>query len=171
VRGSAKNRFGLCEARGSSRSSHLSLNSTSRMKNSPLSLLRNQIFRLATLASLFPGIVQLTPTLQANPSGQQVVAGNVNFQGLGTANLDIHNFSQQAIVNWQSFSIQKGEVTQIHQGANAAMLNRVVSGNPTEIFGQLKAANGSVLVINPNGIVVGQGGTIDVAGMLTLSTL
>jgi len=109
--------------------------------------------------------------LHANPYGEQVIAGNVNFQGLGTASLDINNLSQAAIINWQSFSIQQDEITRINQGANAVTLNRVISGNPTAIYGALQAAQGSVMVINPNGIVVHEGGTIDVAAMLTMSTL
>jgi len=141
------------------------------MKNSPLSFVRNQILQLATLASLLPGIALLPPSLQANPRGANVVAGNVNFQGMGSARLDINNLSQKAIINWQSFSIDGGEVTRINQGANAFTLNRVVSGNPTAIHGRLEAARGGVAVINPNGIVVGSHGTIDVAGMMTLSTL
>ncbi|NLT70375.1 MAG: filamentous hemagglutinin N-terminal domain-containing protein, partial [Verrucomicrobiaceae bacterium] len=141
------------------------------MKNIAPTLRRNLRLQVLILALLTPGMIFLPLPLMSNPSGHQVVAGNVNFQGLGSAHLNINNLSQKAIINWQSFSIQKGEITQIHQGANAATLNRVVSGNPTAIYGQLKADNGSVLVINPNGIVVGAGGTIDVAGMMTLSTL
>ncbi len=123
------------------------------------------------LLVLLPGLVLFPVPVKANPSGQQVVAGTVNFQGLGTASLDINNLSQAAIINWQNFSIQSGEVTRINQGANAVTLNRVTSGNPTAIYGALQAAQGGVMVINPNGIVVHKGGTIDVAGMLTLSTL
>ncbi len=113
--------------------------------------------------------------VRANPSGASVVAGNVNFGGMGTARLDINNLTNggngRTIINWQSFSIQQGEVTSVNQGANGFTLNRIVSGNPTAIHGQLKAAQGGVAVINPNGIVVHQGGSVDVAGILTLSTL
>lgn len=123
------------------------------------------------LVAMAPGLLLSPNQVGANPQGPNVVSGNVNFQGLNSARLDINNLSQKAIINWQSFSIAKGEVTSINQGANAVTLNRVVSGNPSAIYGQLKAANGGVVVINPNGIVVGQGGAIDVAGMLTLSTL
>ncbi len=130
----------------------------------------NHANRLIASALLFAFSMFGAP-LHANPSGQQVVAGNVNFQGLGTSSLDINNLSQAAIINWQSFSIQNGEVTRINQSANAVTLNRVTSGNPTAIYGALQAAQGGVMVINPNGIVVHKGGTIDVAGMLTLSTL
>jgi len=141
------------------------------MKNIAPKLRRSLLLQVLIIVSLTPGLILMPVQLSANPHGQQVVAGNVNFQGLGSANLNINNLSQKAIINWQSFSIQKGEVTRINQAGNAITLNRVVSGNPTEIYGQLKAANGGVLVINPNGIVVGKGGAIDVAGMLTMSTL
>src|SRR5690606_15586139 len=47
---------------------------------------------------------------------------------------------------------------------------RVVSGNISEIHGQLKG-NANVYVINPNGIVVGANGVIDVGGNAVLSTL
>lgn len=123
------------------------------------------------LLSLLPGLTIFPINLQANPRGANVRAGNVNFQGLGTANLNINNNSNRAIINWQSFSIDKGEITRINQSNKSFTLNRVVSGNPTAIYGQLKAAKGGVAVINPNGIVVHQGGSVDVAGMLTMSTL
>ncbi|MEC5127736.1 filamentous hemagglutinin N-terminal domain-containing protein [Verrucomicrobiales bacterium BCK34] len=141
------------------------------MNTISLTLRKSLALQWLMLLVLLPGLVLFPVPLKANPSGQQVIAGNVNFQGLGTASLDINNLSQAAIINWQNFSIQNGEVTRINQGANAVTLNRVVSGNPTAIYGALQAAQGGVMVINPNGIVVHKGGTIDVAGMLTLSTL
>nr|MBP9224756.1 filamentous hemagglutinin N-terminal domain-containing protein [Verrucomicrobiales bacterium] len=141
------------------------------MKNIAPALRRSFLLQVLILVFLTPGLILFPVRVNANPYGQDVVAGNVNFQGLGTSQLDINNLSNRAIINWQSFSIQSGETTNINQGANAFTLNRVVSGNPTAIFGQLNAAQGGVAVINPNGIVVHSGGSIDVAGMLTLSTL
>lgn len=141
------------------------------MKAIAPSLRRNLTLQAVVLVTLAPGLTLSPMRVQANPQGPNVVAGNVNFQGLNTARLDIHNLSNRAIINWQTFSIDRGEATNIHQGANAFTLNRVVSGNPTAIYGQLKAAQGGVMVVNPNGIVVHEGGTVDVAGMLTLSTL
>lgn len=123
------------------------------------------------LVHLTPGLMLYPVQIQANPQGPNVVAGNVNFQGLNSARLNINNLSNRAIINWQTFSIDRGEVTSIHQGANAFTLNRVVSGNPSAIYGRLEAARGGVAVVNPNGIVVHKGGVIDVAGLMTLSTL
>ena len=141
------------------------------MKNFLKTLRRSLILRVAVLLQLAPGLVMYPVGVSANPSDGVVVIGDVNFQGLGTANLDINNLSQHAVIDWQSFSIGVGEVTTINQAANAHTLNRVVSSNPSEIYGMLKAANGGVTVINRNGIMVGAGGQVDIAGMLTLSTL
>ena len=141
------------------------------MNNIAPNLRKSLFLRMLILLSLLPGLTIFPINLQANPRGANVRAGNVNFQGLGTANLNINNNSNRAIINWQSFSIDKGEITRINQSNKSFTLNRVVSGNPTAIYGQLKAAKGGVAVINPNGIVVHQGGSVDVAGMLTMSTL
>ena len=141
------------------------------MKNLAPALRRSPLLQVLILVFLTPGLILMPLQVGANPMDPNVVAGNVNFQGLGTAALDINNASQMAVINWQSFSIDAGEITRINQGANAFTLNRVVSGNPSAIYGQLRASNGGVAVINPNGIVVGAGGVVDVAGMMVLSTL
>ena len=49
-------------------------------------------------------------------------------------------------------------------------LNRVISGNPSAILGNL-ISNGKLLLINQNGILVGPGGTIDAFGGFIGSTL
>lgn len=124
---------------------------------------------LAGLA--FCGTAIFSGHVSANPLGANVVAGAVSFSGAGTSNLTIHQSSKAAIINWQEFSIGAGEVTRFVQpGASSISVNRVVSGNPSAIYGQL-SANGGVMVINPNGIFVGASGVIDVGGALTLSTL
>ncbi len=120
---------------------------------------------------LLPGMVTLPVAVTANPSGANVVHGAVSFDGLGTGGLTINQASSTAIIDWQNFSIGTGEWTQFVQpGSDATAINRVVSGNPSEIYGRL-SGNGNVMVINPNGIVVGASGVIDVAGAMTLSTL
>ncbi|MGB3118570.1 MAG: filamentous hemagglutinin N-terminal domain-containing protein, partial [Verrucomicrobiales bacterium] len=99
-----------------------------------------------------------------------VVNGSATIgDGLG-GHLSINQLTDKAIINWEDFSISAGELTQfIQPGSGSAVLNRVVTGNPSAIHGALRA-NGKVMVINPNGILVGAGGTIDVGG-LVLSTL
>ncbi|MDF1813338.1 MAG: filamentous hemagglutinin N-terminal domain-containing protein [Verrucomicrobiales bacterium] len=120
---------------------------------------------------MIPGLVLFPVAIQANPAGANVVAGAVNFNGLGTSNLTINQSSNTALINWNSFSIGTGEITQFVQPSiNALAINRVTGGNLSAIYGQLKA-NGNVMVINPAGILVGASGVIDIKGSVTLSTL
>ena len=131
---------------------------------------RSTRFQLFVFCLLAPGLLVWNQPLQANPRGAVVVHGNVKIGAGQGGNLQIRQGSQNAIINWDSFSIKAGELTQFRQrGSNAAVLNRVTGGDPSAIHGALKA-NGNVFVINPNGILVGAGGVIDVHG-LVVSTL
>ena len=125
------------------------------------------------LAVLFPSLVLLPGAAVANPKGGVVAHGAVEIlENIDNpAFLQIMQHSDKAIINWADFSIGAGEHTQfIQPGQMAAVLNRVVSGNPTAIAGLL-SANGKVVVVNQNGIVVTPGGVVDAAGGVVLSTL
>lgn len=104
----------------------------------------------------------------ANPSGPAVVNGQVNFNRQGSV-LNVTN-SPGSIINWQSFSIGAAETTRfIQQSAASSVLNRVVGRDPSVLLGTLQS-NGRVFLINPTGILIGQGARIDV-GSLVASTL
>ena len=106
--------------------------------------------------------------LFALPAGQNVVIGDATFNINGNT-LTITN-SNGAIIHWQDFSIQAGELTNfIQSGSNSAVLNRVVGGNLSQIFGTL-SSNSSVYLINPNGVFIGASGIIDTNGFIA-STL
>ncbi len=113
---------------------------------------------------------QLSPALlYANPTGGEVVGGSASINAAGNT-LTVNQGSQYAIINWQGFSISMGELTKfIQPGADSAVLNRVVGGNLSEIYGSLQA-NGRVYLINPNGVLIGSSGVINTAGFLA-STL
>ncbi|MBI4808959.1 MAG: filamentous hemagglutinin N-terminal domain-containing protein [Nitrosomonadales bacterium] len=104
---------------------------------------------------------------QANPTGGTVVNGNASFNNSGNT-LTITN-TPGTIINWQGFSIGVNEVTHFaQQSAASAVLNRVVTSNPSAILGTL-SSNGQVYLVNPNGIVFGSGATVDVAGLVATS--
>ena len=106
-----------------------------------------------------------TYPLIANPSGGVVAAGTASITA-GGSTLTVNQATAAAIINWQQFSINGGELTKfIVPSSSAATLNRVLGGNPSAIYGTLQS-NGSVLLINPNGIVVGPSGRIDTAGFI-----
>ena len=107
--------------------------------------------------------------VQANPSGATVVHGSASFSQPNVNTLNITN-SPGAIINWQQFGINPGELTRfIQQGANSAILNRIIGQDPSKILGQL-SSNGKVYLVNPNGIVFGQGSVVNTAGLIA-STL
>lgn len=123
-----------------------------------------------TLSLLLPAFAFTGGPAAANPRGGVVVHGAADIARVSANQLRIHQQSRAVIINWQDFSIGQGEMTRFVQPTNGSALNRVVSGNISEIHGQLKG-NANVYVVNPNGIVVGANGVIDVGGNAVLSTL
>lgn len=122
---------------------------------------------LKALSFLY-GLLAATVTA-ANPSGAQVVHGHASFAMPNAHTLEVTN-SPSAILNWQSFNIGAGETTRfIQDSAQSAVLNRVMSGNPSDILGNL-LSNGRVFLINPAGILIGRDAVVDTAG-LVMSTL
>lgn len=72
----------------------------------------------------------------------------------------------QTVLHWKDFSIGKGELTRfIQPNEGSAILNRVVGGEISKIYGQLHA-NGKVYLINPHGVLVGEEGIIDTSAFL-----
>jgi len=105
--------------------------------------------------------------VHANPSNPTVVNGSASLSRTGNS-LTIVN-SPNTIINWGSFSIDKGEATRfVQQSSASGVLNRVTGQDPSQILGQLQS-NGRVFLINPNGVLFGQGAQIDVAGLVASS--
>ncbi len=103
----------------------------------------------------------------ANPQNPQVVSGQAGFQTQGKQ-LTITN-TPGAIIHWQSFGVDRGELTRfVQQNAASAVLNRITGTDPSRILGALQS-NGRVFIINPNGIVFGAGAQVDVAGLVVSS--
>ncbi len=121
------------------------------------------------LSVLLPSLVFWPTVIRANPSGEKLIQGNVEFSRSGDT-LNVLQSSDKAIIEWQDFSIGKLERTLFEQpGSSAAALNRVTGSSASQIEGLLQA-NGRIWLINQNGILVGPNGTVDVGGLL-MSTL
>ena len=120
-----------------------------------------------TRIALSLALLGFSSAVMALPTGPTVGAGSATFTTSG-GTLTIQN-SNNAIINWQGFSIGAGETARFVQpSSSSAVLNRVVTANPSSIFGSL-TSNGNVFLVNPNGIVFGAGSQVS-AGGLTLST-
>ena len=125
---------------------------------------RFKLIYAAVTAAFLPLTFEL-PGARANPTGPQVVNGQVGISRPDASTLNVTN-SSGAIINWQGFSIGANEITRfIQPSASSAVLNRVVGPDISSIQGQL-LSNGRVFLINPAGIVVGPGAMLDTAGFV-----
>ena len=117
------------------------------------------------------GIGAFTPMLAlANPSGGQVVAGTATIKNPNANTTVVNQSSASAIIDWQQFNIGKGQYVQFLQpSSSSVILNRVIGGGGTSIFGSL-TGNGQVFLVNTNGVFFGKGSSIDARGFL-VSTL
>jgi filamentous hemagglutinin family protein len=120
----------------------------------------------AVLASAAAGLAMAGLAL-AGPNGGTVVGGGATIQGQGSAAVTINQSSQNAIINWSTFNIGKGETTTFNQpNSTSIALNRVIGGQgPSYLDGTL-TANGRVFVVNGDGIVFGPHSSINTAGFL-----
>ena len=120
--------------------------------------------RLSLLVSLVPS------SALALPAGLVVQGGSIAISQPDGSTLVIQQGSDRAAGDWNSFNIGAGERVTIQQpNASSLMLARVTGGVGTEIFGQLNA-NGGLLLVNPSGVLIGPGGMINTASF-SASTL
>jgi len=100
----------------------------------------------------------------------------------GSVAVDITQTDSRAILNWQSFNVGSDTTLTFNQESNGTAvtlgdgdtswvaLNRVSNSiAPSQILGQMKA-DGTILVINQNGIVFGAGSQVNVHSLIA-STL
>lgn len=75
----------------------------------------------------------------------------------------------RAVLDWQSFNIGEDAAVEFRQlaGTNSVTVNRVIGGgtDPSKILGKL-TANGTVVILDPNGVLFGTQAVIDVGGIV-----
>ncbi|MEA3066258.1 MAG: hypothetical protein QOJ27_2719, partial [Sphingomonadales bacterium] len=146
------------------------------MNGIPLSPGKSALFgstalvRLAGLALLGLALPCGSAAFAQNlPSGGTVTAGNAAIS-TGSNSVTVNQSSQNAAINWQSFSIGKdNNVVFVQPNSASVALNRVTGADPSVILGSL-SANGKVFLVNPNGILFGKGANVNVGGLVA-STL
>lgn len=103
------------------------------------------------------------------PDGGQVVSGTGSISQSATTTT-VNQSSQNLALTWQSFNVAEHEIINFEQpSASAVAVNRILDTNGSEIMGSLNA-NGQVFLINPNGVLFGQGAQVNVGGLVA-STL
>ena len=134
----------------------------------PLSL---PLLALAAAPSTTTTAIPTATAVAANalPTGGQVTGGSGHLAQYGDT-LTVTQQSQNLSLNWQTFNIgRQSTVDFVQPDASAIAVNRIADTNGSQIFGHLNA-NGQVFLINPNGVLFGQGAQVNV-GALVASTL
>ena len=119
---------------------------------------------------IFLAIASLcTTNANALPQGASVASGSVDIVN-NNLGMEIRQTTGKAIINWQQFGIETGErVSFIQPSSSSLILNRITGLDSSLINGKIDA-NGQVFIINPNGVLVGEGAQIN-AGGIVASTL
>jgi len=141
--------------------------SSSEKHRRPAPHLRLHPLALALTAS---GLVTGFGVVRAEglPSGMTVVQGQASVITAGNRMMVTN--SSGAILNWKGFSIGPQQSVRFDQpNAASKVLNRVTGNDPSSILGSL-SSNGQVWLLNPNGVLFGQGARVDVGGLVA-STL
>jgi len=120
---------------------------------------------VAALAVIASGVSHAALAL---PSGASVQRGEVRFTHAPNL-LTVNQSSNDAIIDWSSFSIEAAGTVQFNNGSGAT-LNRVTGSDVSTIDGLLNAT-GSVYLINPNGVIIGKTGEVNIGGTFVASTL
>ncbi len=101
----------------------------------------------------------------AQPAGGAVVSGQAGITTSGNTTV-ITQSTPKAVINWQDFSVAAGGTVQFAQPDKQSIaLNRVIGSGASVIDGTL-SANGQVWILNPNGVLFGQGSQVNVGGLL-----
>lgn len=112
--------------------------------------------------TMFSGLVHALPTGSEQQYGQATIQNNGQ-------QMVIHQLTPRSIINWQSFGVAAHESLHLLQPSQGMALYRVTGQESSNIYGYLNAT-GRLFLINPNGILFGQGAQVDVGGLVA-STL
>lgn len=122
-----------------------------------------------TLALLVMSALSLgASSVDAMPEGGVIRSGEGAVSQNGRE-MTIRQDSGRLAMDWTNFNVGKDETVRFQQpGKDALALNRVTGNQRSLIDGSLRS-NGHVLLVNPNGVVIGKNASIDV-GSLVAST-
>jgi filamentous hemagglutinin family protein len=105
----------------------------------------------------------------ANPLGDVVAAGSASISSPTAGQTKVDQTSEDVVVDWSSFNIGTGQMTQFVQpNAQAIAVNRIGGSAPSQIMGNLDA-NGRIVLINDNGMVFGKGSQVNVGSLAATS--
>ena len=139
-----------------------------------LSVRSNVRRKARRLCALFVSVaLAVSPASQAAatlPTGGVIRYGEGAIGDPANGTLTVTQSGERMVIDWTTFSIGKENAVYFDQalGSRAIVLNRVLGGDMSEIYGRLQA-DGQVFLINPQGILFGDGARVDVGGLVASS--
>ncbi|HKT28018.1 filamentous hemagglutinin N-terminal domain-containing protein, partial [Dyella sp.] len=128
---------------------------------------------------LTAGGLAVASGISSNPSLWQNANLPTQTTSNGQTTVQVKQTAQKAILTWNSFNVGRNTTLYFNQSGgnqtngsnnNWIALNRVVdpSGVPSQIFGQIKA-EGTVYILNHNGILFGAGSQVNTQSLMASS--
>ncbi len=115
--------------------------------------------------SLLALSLALPQAADAGPNGGTITGGSGAIT-YDTASTTIEQATERLSIDWNSFDVAADErVTFIQPGTDSVALNRILDNDPSQIMGQIDA-NGHIILANPNGVIFGEGATLNVGGLV-----
>ena len=112
-------------------------------------------------AALAANVIPILPVLSTTIKG----SGNAVVTS-GAGGMTITQSTQNALLNWNSFNVGESNfVNFVQPNASSVTVNNILGNNPSNILGYVHA-NGSIFLINPNGIVFGPHAQVNVGGLV-----
>ena len=135
-------------------------------KHGSMSCLTLRIYNILAIFVLgYCNFALATPDANQLPVGEQVISGTASVSRTDNS-MVINQESNKAIIQWQSFDVGGSAAVNINQpSANSVILNRVISSNPSQIYGNI-SANGQVFLVNPSGIYFSPNSSVNVGGLV-----
>ncbi len=125
---------------------------------------------LATSALVASPLIASTAAMAGGPTGGSVAVGSATITTPNANQTVINQSSKKALINWNDFSVSSGSSVIFNQpNSKSLTVNRVTGPNASAIYGEL-LANGSIWLINANGILFGHGSQINVGALLATTS-
>ena len=112
-----------------------------------------------------------TAVVYASPTGGSVAGGDaaaiITQPDANTTNIE--QFDQRVDINWTGFDTTTGQSVNFDQPYDTSLAINRISGNRTQFDGKL-TANGRIFLINQNGLIFGQGSSVNVGSLLVTTS-
>ena len=128
-----------------------------------------RLLSLAVASVCFSMQVQAAPAVDELPSGAVIRQGQAVITQADNV-MNIQQNSSRLVTDWNTFNIGSDAIVNFLQQRSDLALNRVLSGDPSQILGQINA-QGGVIIANPAGVLFGSSARIDVGSLGVLGQM